>query len=43
MLNNGLRKEIPKVFHILGLMKNLFSIKQFDLVGGKLNIKGGCT
>jgi hypothetical protein len=35
MLNNGLRKEIFKVFHVLGLMKNLFSIKQFDLVGGK--------
>jgi hypothetical protein len=43
MLNSGLRKEIPKVFHVLGLMKNLFSIKQFDLIGGKLNIKGGCT
>jgi hypothetical protein len=24
-------------------MKNLFSIKQFDLVGGKLNIKRWCT
>lgn len=23
--------------------ENLFSIKQFDLVGGKLNIKRGCT
>lgn len=43
MLNNGLRKEIPKVFHVFGLMKNLFSIKQFDLVGGKLYIKRGCT
>lgn len=43
MLNNGLRKEIPKEFHVLGLMKNLFSIKQFDLVGGKLNIKRCCT
>jgi len=38
-LCDGEQKEVPNVFHVLGLMKNLFFVKQFRLVGAEMNIK----
>lgn len=37
-LCDGEQKEVPNVFHVLGLMKILFFVKQFCLVGGEMNI-----
>jgi len=38
-LKNGEEKTIPEVLYVPDLKKNLFSIKQFDRVGGTLIIK----
>jgi hypothetical protein len=37
-LCDGQQKEVPNVFHVLGLMKILFFLKQFRLIGGEMNI-----
>nr|PNR34735.1 hypothetical protein PHYPA_022633 [Physcomitrium patens] len=42
-LTNGDEKIISNVFHILGLVKNLFSTKQLDKAGGEILIRVGTT
>lgn len=40
-LDDGQVREISNVLYVLGIRKNLFSAKQFDIVGGEIFIKDG--
>ena len=42
-LLNGDERIIPDVLHILGLAKNLFSVRQLDKAGGEVRIKAGIS